>query len=142
MGTTGKRLFRAVLATGGAVVLLAAAAPAASAATARNGICETGEFCLYYGPDETGSVSDFSGPIPNYGSTQPGCYEFKGPGSGHGLCVKNHAKSARNNTRSYVVKIYYNSYYGGRHVSYNPGGEGGLEYITNENASHDFELVS
>ncbi|MBE1492912.1 hypothetical protein H4696_000012 [Amycolatopsis lexingtonensis] len=48
MGTTGKRLVRASLAAAGAVALLATAAPAANAATARNGICEKGEFCLYY----------------------------------------------------------------------------------------------
>ena len=142
MGTAGKRLVRVLLATGGAVALLATAAPAAGAAVARNGICETDEFCLYYGPGETGSVSDFSGSIPNYGSTQPGCYEFKGPGAGQGLCVKNNARSAKNNTRRYVVKVYYNSRYGGSNVTYNPGGEGNLGSLTRQNASHLFEPVS
>ncbi|WP_410573559.1 peptidase inhibitor family I36 protein [Amycolatopsis sp. cmx-4-61] len=137
-----KHLVRALLAVGGAVASLATAAPAANAATARNGICETGEFCLYYGPGETGSVSDFSGSIPNYGSTQPGCYEFKGPGAGQGQCVKNNARSAKNNTRIYVVKVYYNSNYGGSNVTYNPGGAGDLGSLSRENASHLFEPVS
>jgi hypothetical protein len=142
LGTAGKRLFRVLLATGGAVALLATAAPAAGAAVARNGICETDEFCLYYGPGLTGSVSDFSGSIPNYGDTQPDCYEFKGPGAGQGLCVKNNARSAKNNTRRYVVKVYYNSRYAGANFTYNPGGAGDLGALSRQNASHLFEPVS
>ncbi|MGN6415479.1 peptidase inhibitor family I36 protein, partial [Flexivirga sp.] len=53
------------------------AMPAAHAATARNGVCESGEFCLYYNSNEAGSVSDFNTSISDYGATQPGCYEFK-----------------------------------------------------------------
>ncbi len=142
MRTAGKRLVRATLAIAGAVALLVTATPAANAATARNGICERGEFCLYYGYGFTGSVSDFNGAIPNYGSTLPSCYEFKGPGAGQGQCVKNNARSARNLTSIWVVKVFYNSNYGGRNVTYNPGGEGSLTYIATENASHLYELVS
>ena len=142
MGTAGKRLVQATLAAAGAAALLATAAPAANAATARNGICEKGEFCLYYGYHFTGSVSDFSGPISNYGSTQPGCYEFKGEGTGKGQCVKNNARSAKNLTSIWVVKVYYNSNFGGTNVTYNPGGEGDLGRLATENASHDYELVS
>ncbi|MET9001655.1 peptidase inhibitor family I36 protein [Amycolatopsis sp. Hca4] len=138
-----KHLVRALLAVGAAVASLATAAPAANAATARNGVCETGEFCLYYGPGETGSVSDFSGSIPNYGRTQPDCYEFKTPGlAGYGQCIKNNARSAKNNTTRYVVKVYFNSNYGGSNVTYNPGGAGDLGSLTRENASHLFEPVS
>ncbi|WP_086837869.1 peptidase inhibitor family I36 protein [Amycolatopsis kentuckyensis] len=142
MGTAGKRLVQATLAAAGAIALIATAAPAANAATARNGVCEKGEFCLYYGYHFTGSVSDFNGSIPNYGSTQPGCYEFKGPGAGQGLCVKNNARSARNLTSNWVVKVFYNSNYGGSNHTYNPGGEGDLGSIATENASHLYELVS
>ena len=143
LGTVGKRLVQTLLAAGGVIGLLATAAPVASAATARNGVCETGEFCLYYGYGFSGSVSDFNGRVPTYGNTQPGCYEFKGPGAGKGQCVKNNARSAKNKTSIWVVKLYYNSNYEGRHFSFNPGGEAAdLDYIAAENASHDYELVS
>ncbi|ADJ47761.1 hypothetical protein AMES_5936 [Amycolatopsis mediterranei S699] len=143
MGTAGKRLVQATLAAAGAVALLATAAPAANAATARNGICERGEFCYYYGAGFKGSVSDFSGPVANYGSTQPGCYEFKTPGQpGYGQCIKNNARSAKNLTSIWVVKVYYNSNFGGPNHTYNPGGEGDLGSLAAENASHDYELVS
>ncbi|MEU4672687.1 peptidase inhibitor family I36 protein [Amycolatopsis sp. NPDC023774] len=131
------------LAVGATAALLATAAPAASAApTARNGVCELGEFCLYYGADATGSVSDFDGSIANYGSTQPSCYDFKSPGAGQGQCVKNNARSAWNNTTAHVVKVYFNSNYGGSNVTYNPGGKGNLGSLTLENASQLFEWVS
>ncbi|WP_328454072.1 peptidase inhibitor family I36 protein [Amycolatopsis sp. NBC_00438] len=142
LGPVGKRLAQALLAVGGGIALLATVAPAANAATARNGVCEAGEFCLYYGYGFSGSVSDFSGRVPNYGSTQPGCYEFKGPGEGKGQCVKNNARSAKNKTSIWVVKVYFNSNYGGRNFTFNPGGEGDLGSLARENASHDYELVS
>ncbi|MDQ3577771.1 MAG: peptidase inhibitor family I36 protein [Actinomycetota bacterium] len=48
----------------------------ATAATPRDGHCEVGKFCLYYGSSLGGSVSDFNGSISNYGDSQPTCYEF------------------------------------------------------------------
>ncbi|PWW63519.1 peptidase inhibitor family I36 protein [Actinokineospora spheciospongiae] len=143
MNTIVRRVVQASVAVTGSIALLASVAPAATAATARNGICEDYEFCLYHGADFTGSVSDFGhGSIPNYGSSQPGCYEYKGPGTGQGECVKNNARSARNRTHIHVVKIFYNSNYGGINVTFNPGGEANLGRLTEENASHLFELVS
>ena len=73
------------------------AAPSAQAA-ARDGICESGEFCLYYNSDHAGSVSDFTTSITDYGASQPECYEFKGAGAGKGQCVKNNAASVWNRT--------------------------------------------
>jgi Peptidase inhibitor family I36 len=139
LGITAKRLVRALLATGGAITVLMATSPVASAATARNGVCETGEFCLYHGFDFSGSVSDFNTSIANYGSTQPSCYEFKGPGTGQGQCVKNNALSGLNLT-SHVVRVYYNSNYGGIYVTFQPGDslDGDLGQLDWENASHKF----
>lgn len=137
-----KRMIETSVAVGISIALLVSVAPAASAATARNGICEDYEFCLYHGPDFTGSVSDFGyGSIPYYGSSQPGCYEYKGAGTGQGQCVKNNAKSARNRTHIYVVKIFYNSNYGGSNFTFNPGGAANLGSLSKQNASHLFELV-
>ena len=55
----------------GVAAAVAGAAPA-QAATARNGVCESGEFCLYYNSDTSGSVSDFAGSVSDYGSST-GC---------------------------------------------------------------------
>nr|WP_167147617.1 peptidase inhibitor family I36 protein [Actinomyces sp. ZJ308] len=107
----------------------------ASAAT-RDGVCDPGEFCLYYNSNGQGSVSDFNGSIPNYGSRQPNCYEFKGAGNGRGKCVKNNAASVWNRTGTSVT-VYYNSNHSGRSqvipngslVNLQPG-------LKNENASH------
>lgn len=114
----------------------------ANAATPRNGLCELGEFCLYYGPGLTGSVSDFNGSIPNYGATQPTCYEFIGPGTGRGLCVKNNATSAWNHTTSNRVTVYFNSNYGGISDTFLPGESGDLiPAMRKQNASHRFVKV-
>ncbi|MEV8615457.1 peptidase inhibitor family I36 protein [Amycolatopsis sp. NPDC051373] len=139
LGNNGKRLFQGLAATAGAVALLMTVPSAASAAPVRNGICEVGEFCLYYGYDLSGSVSDFTTSIPNYGSSQPGCYEFKSDGVGQHQCVKNNALSAFNQTK-HVVKVYYNSNYGGISVTFQPGEarDGGLGPLDRENASHKF----
>src|SRR4051812_9489805 len=100
------RIALAVLAASGLSV--AVPATSASAATARNGVCEAGEFCLYYFSNKAGSVSDFSASVSNYGSSQPTCYEFRGAGVGQGECVKNNAMSVWNRS-SRAVTVYYNS---------------------------------
>src|SRR5690242_829331 len=60
--------------------LMATGSPAFAAA--RDGVCEAGEFCYYFNSNEAGSVSDFVTSVGNYGTTQPTCYDFKGPGAG------------------------------------------------------------
>lgn len=113
-----------------------ALATPAQAATTRNGVCDPGEFCLYYNSNRAGSVSDFTSSIANYGSSQPGCYVFVGSGAGRGLCVKNNAASVWNRTGG-TVEIYYNSYYGGSVQGFGPGLSGNLApFIKNNNASH------
>ena len=90
--------------------ILAAASPAFAAA--RDGVCDSGEFCYYYNSGEAGSISDFTGSIDDYGTTQPSCYDFKGAGAGKGVCIKNNAASVWNRT-SKTVTVYFNSDYGG-----------------------------
>ena len=70
-----------------AATMLATATPAFAAS--RDGVCNTGEFCYYFNSGEAGSISDFTGSIADYGTTQPSCYDFKGAGNGKGVCVKN-----------------------------------------------------
>ncbi|MEU5877015.1 SpoIID/LytB domain-containing protein [Spirillospora sp. NPDC047279] len=122
----------AALAFGG--VAVATAAPASAAA--RNGKCESGEFCLFFNSGNKGSVSDFTGSVADYGAKQPGCYEFKGKGAGKAKCVKNSAASVWNRT-SKTVRVYFNSNYGGRSQDFKAGVKGNLTAgLKNQNASH------
>jgi murein DD-endopeptidase MepM/ murein hydrolase activator NlpD len=113
------------------------AVPTASqAATARNGVCEAGELCLYYNSNHAGSVSDFSTSISDYGSKQPGCYEFRGAGNGKGLCVKNQAASVWNRTGKSVT-VFYNSGYAGSKQTFAAGAKANLNAtLKNNNAGH------
>ncbi|MGV9361041.1 MULTISPECIES: peptidase inhibitor family I36 protein [unclassified Amycolatopsis] len=108
MGTIGKNVVRTSLAVGAAAALAMAVTGTASAATPRNGKCELGEFCLWYGYNQTGSVSDFNGSVSDYGTSQPTCYEFKGPGLGQGECIRNNALSVKNNTTGHTIFLYFN----------------------------------
>ena len=109
-----------------------------SQAAGRDGVCTTGEFCYYYNSGEAGSVSDFTGSLADYGTSQPSCYDFKGSGNGKGLCIKNNAASVRNNT-SQTVRVFYNSNYQGHYQDFAPGTSGPLDStLKNNNASHQF----
>ncbi len=135
---------RATMACGAAVLgLIAATAGAAPAqAAARNGICESGEFCYYYNSYNQGSVSDFTASVADYGTSQPDCYEFKGPGAGQYQCIKNNAASVWNRS-TVTVRVYYNSNYGGTYMDVGPGYKGQLSAaLYNNNASHQFNPTS
>ncbi len=117
---------------------LALADPASAAA--RDGACNSGEFCYYFNSNEAGSISDFADSLDDYGATQPSCYEFKGPGNGQGICVKNNAASVWNRTGK-TVRVYFNSNFGGSHQDFAAGAKGNLNAtLKNNNASH--ELLS
>jgi murein DD-endopeptidase MepM/ murein hydrolase activator NlpD len=132
-------MLRRLATIGIAVPLLTAtmaAAPQVAQAAARDGVCDTGEFCLYYNSDQQGSVSDFAGSITDYGATQPSCYVFNGAGAGKGLCVKNHAASVWNRT-SGPVTVYFNSNYAGVNQSIAASAKANLNAsLKNQNASH------
>ncbi|HWC22225.1 MAG TPA: peptidase inhibitor family I36 protein [Flexivirga sp.] len=126
------------IALGGTVTV----AVPAHAATARNGVCESGEFCLYYNSDQGGSVSDFTTSVSNYGTDPATCYVFKGTGAGKGLCVKNNAASVWNRT-SKTVYVYYNSGYAGTKQSFATGVKGNLNStLKNNDASHHIGAIS
>jgi hypothetical protein len=137
MTTFRTRLVRAAAAVVGVTALLVGGATAASAATPRNGVCEPGEFCLYYLDDFGGSLSDFTGSVANYGTSQPSCYDFKSAGAGQGLCIKNDARSAWNRS-SRTVRVHFNSNYGGSYDTFAPGTSGNLVNTYDNNASHRF----
>ncbi|MEU6407659.1 SpoIID/LytB domain-containing protein [Microbispora sp. NPDC046933] len=125
----------AAVVLGGAV--LATASPASAAA--RDGVCDSGEFCYYFNSGNQGSLSDFTGPVGDYGTRQPSCFDFKGPGTGKGKCVKNAAASVWNRS-SKTVRVYFNSNYGGSvYQDFAPGAKGNLKAgLKNQNASHQF----
>ncbi|MEU9891263.1 peptidase inhibitor family I36 protein [Sphaerisporangium sp. NPDC051011] len=125
----------AAMVVGGTV--LATASPASAAG--RNGVCETGEFCYYFNSNNQGSLSDFTGSAGDYGTKQPSCFDFKGPGAGKGKCVKNSAASVWNRTGN-TVRVYFNSNYGGSiYQDFKPGAKGNLiAALKNQNASHQF----
>ena len=119
-----------------ATAALTFGAPASAAG--RDGQCNNGEFCYYYNSNHQGSVSDFTGSIDNYGTTQPSCYDFKGPGNGKGLCVKNNAAAVWNRT-SGPVTVYFNTGYAGTSQTIAAGGKVNLNAtLKNQNASHQF----
>ncbi len=124
----------AVTALGGTV--LATASPASAAS--RNGVCESGEFCYYFNSNNQGSLSDHAGSVGDYGTKQPSCFDFKGPGAGKGKCIKNAAASVWNRSGK-TVRVYFNSNYGGGYQDFKAGAKGNLiSSLKNQNASHKF----
>lgn len=111
------------------------AAPAAQAATAGNGICEDGEFCIYFNSNQAGSMRDFSGSVSTYG-TGSTCLKFVSSGNGRGQCVKNNAASVWNR-KSVPVTVFRKSGYAGS-IDSIPGGARAnlLAALKNENAGH------
>jgi murein DD-endopeptidase MepM/ murein hydrolase activator NlpD len=119
-----------------ATPVLAVDTPALAAS--RDGKCDSGEFCYYYNSNQAGSISDFTGSIADYGTTQPSCYDFKGAGNGKGVCVKNNAASVWNRS-SKKVRVYFNSNYSGASQDFKAGAKGNLNAtLKNQNASHKF----
>ena len=135
MRSLSKIMALATAAFAAAAPALVLAAPAASAA-GRDGSCNSGEFCYYFNSDEKGSISDFTGSLSDYGTTEPSCYDFKGAGNGKGVCVKNNAASVWNRTGK-TVRVYFNSGYTGAHQDFKDGAKGNLNStLKNQNASH------
>ncbi|MEW9549764.1 peptidoglycan DD-metalloendopeptidase family protein [Nonomuraea sp. NPDC050783] len=126
------------MALGGAAL---AVAPPASAA-ARDGVCDSGEFCYYFNSGNQGSLSDFTTSVADYSTTQPTCYDFKGTGAGKGTCIKNAAASAWNRSNK-TVRVYFNTGYAGTYQDFAPGTKANLNpTLKNQNASHQFNPSS
>lgn len=130
----------------GAAITISAGVLASSPAqaVARDGVCDSGEFCYYFNSGPAGSVSDFTTSLADYGSTPGTCYVFKGAGSGQGQCIKNNA-AAVSNKSGQTVRIYYNSNFnnnsgGGIFLDIAPGVTRNLSgtQLYNQNASHYF----
>ncbi|MBD3784605.1 MAG: peptidoglycan DD-metalloendopeptidase family protein [Micrococcales bacterium] len=127
------RLAATAAAVLGLALGLVATAPAANAA-ARNGSCESGEFCLYYNSGATGSLVDLVHSQRDYG-TGPGCITFVSAGNGRGQCVKNNTAAVWNRTGKQVY-VFYNSDFGGVHDIIPAGAKVDLNAnVKNDNAS-------
>ena len=133
-----KKFVTALATAAVAASIVATGAAPAQAATARNGVCETGEVCFYYNSGYAGSMSDFSASVANYGTDPATCYVFKSAGAGQGLCIKNNVASVRNKS-SQPVKVFYNSSYGGTYQTIGANSAANLNTtMKNNNASHQF----
>ncbi|WP_225997726.1 peptidase inhibitor family I36 protein [Myceligenerans pegani] len=133
------KAFVMVLALIGSLLVTTIGAPAAQAATARNGVCESGEICFYYNSNNAGSISDHAASdLGNYGTDPATCYVFRTAGrNGYNQCIKNNVASVWNRTGK-TVRVHYNSYYGGRYDAVAAGAKRNLSAaLKNENASHD-----
>ncbi|MBC9820048.1 peptidoglycan DD-metalloendopeptidase family protein [Terrabacter sp. MAHUQ-38] len=130
-----KNTFAVVAAATTLAGALVAPVPTAQAATAKNGVCETGEFCLYYNSDNQGSLVDLANSQSDYG-TGAGCVAFVSAGSGSGQCVKNNAASVWNREGA-VATVFYRSGWSGAIDSIEPGVRANLRSeLKNENAGH------
>ena len=117
----------------GVAAALVGTAPTASA-TARNGVCESGEFCLYYNRGNAGSRVDLVNSQRDYG-TGSGCITFVSSGSGQGQCVKNNTASVWNRSGKSVF-VFYNSDFGGVYDEVPNGAQVDLNAnVKNSNAS-------
>lgn len=133
MNNFSKKLLAGVF----AALFVTVAAPTASAA-GRDGVCNDNEFCLYHFSNWAGSLSDFTGNVPDYGDSQPTCYEFKKPSAaGYLECVKNNAASACN-TFDRDIRVYFNSGYRNAYDTVPANTCRNLSKTYYENASHRF----
>ncbi len=128
-----KRMAAGLVAVIGLAAGLLATAPAATAA-ARDGVCQSGEFCLYYNSNHGGSLVDLVNSQRDYG-TGSGCVTFVSSGSGRGQCVKNNTASVWNRTGKPVF-VFYNSDFGGTYDQVPNGAKVNLNSnVKNNNAS-------
>lgn len=128
-----RRIATSLVATLGLAATLVAAAPAANAG-ARDGVCESGEFCLYYGLGLSGSRVDLVNSQRDYGSGAD-CIRFVSAGTGRNECVKNNAASVWNRTGK-VVTVFYNADFGGVMDNIPEGAQVNLnDNVRNDNAS-------
>lgn len=128
-----KRILGILAASIAVMGLFIGLAPSATAA-ARNGVCESGEFCLYYNDTSTGSLVDMINSQRDYG-TGSGCIAYEN-GTQAGNCVKNTAGSAWNRTGKPVF-VFYSGDYGSTYDQIPSGAQVKLNAnVHKDNASH------
>ncbi|HEV7648435.1 MAG TPA: peptidase inhibitor family I36 protein [Actinophytocola sp.] len=98
--------------------------------SALDGVCQSGEFCLYYNSNEQGSLSDFELGVKDFATVR-----FVATGAGKGELVKNNAASACNKDDNLTARVFFNSNWAGAHDDIAPGTCRNLVNTYNENAS-------
>jgi hypothetical protein len=101
-----------------------------SAQSALDGVCQSGEFCLYYNSGHHGSFTDFELGVKDFSTVK-----FIADGAGKGQLVKNNAASACNKDDNLTARVYFNSDWQGEYDSIAPGTCENLVNTYNENAS-------
>lgn len=104
---TIRTINKLMILTGTALVGVLGITSPASAAT-QNGVCESGEICIYYSPNRTGSLID----LPYSSRASHDGLVFKSAGSGQGQSVRNNAASVWNRSSGQVT-VFYNVNWGG-----------------------------
>lgn len=137
-----KSLVRAAASVAAALVTASVFATPSHAATARNGVCESGEFCYYYNSANNGSgaISDFKTSLSAYGSSQPTCYEFKASSSsvpGYHQCIQHNAGGVWNRT-GYPVRVRLAS---GSYTTIAPGSKRSLKGSAAYNNNYGHVIV-
>ncbi|HEY9408847.1 MAG TPA: peptidase inhibitor family I36 protein [Jiangellaceae bacterium] len=128
MKTTLKRLGLTVAAVVSGIAATVAVAPAAQAWEG-DGRCESGEVCLHWGSNFTGSYRDYLGSEWDFAGDR-----FLSAGSGRGSAVKNNSASATNRSGQGAT-IYYNEGYTGPRDYVAPYSRRNLYNTRNDNAS-------
>jgi len=104
-----------------------------SAQSALDGVCQSGEFCLYYNSNHSGSFSDFVLGVKDFSTVR-----FVADGAGKGQLVKNNAASACNKDDNLTARVFFNSNWQGAHDDIAPGTCKNLVNTYNENASFEW----
>ena len=76
------RMKTALIALGAALLSTTALAAPSAQAAAQNGVCESGEFCLYFNSGQAGSMVDMVNGHKDYGSASATCIPFSSRRSG------------------------------------------------------------
>nr|WP_291414136.1 peptidase inhibitor family I36 protein [Actinophytocola sp.] len=97
--------------------------------SALDGVCQSGEFCLYYNSGHQGSLADFVLGVRDFSTVR-----FVGPGAGKGQ-VKNNAASACNKDDDLTARVHLNSNWQGAYDTIPPNTCRNLVNTYNENAS-------
>ncbi len=104
-----------------------------TAQAALDGVCQSGEFCLYYNSGHQGSFSDFVLGVKDFSTVK-----FIAAGAGQGQLVKNNAASACNKDDNLDARVFFNSNWTGVYDTIPPNTCKNLVNTYNENASFEW----
>jgi hypothetical protein len=104
-----------------------------TAQAALDGVCQSGEFCIYYNSGHQGSFTDFVLGVKDFSTVK-----FIAAGNGQGQLVKNNAASACNKDDNLDARVFFNSNWTGAYDTIPPNTCKNLVNTYNENASFEW----